>query len=68
MADEKPDRPESPVERHVREILAQISALKARLRAQEHAAQSRSGESASAIEKTTEPVVSTTLIHQPNQS
>ena len=44
MADEKPDRPESPVERHVREILAQIGALQARLRAQEQARESGSGQ------------------------
>ena len=47
MADEKPDRPESPVERHVREILAQIGALQARLRAQE---QARAGGSGLAVE------------------
>jgi hypothetical protein len=35
MADEKPDGAEGPVERHMRKILAQISALKDRLRGQE---------------------------------
>ena len=35
MANGKPDDPESTVEQHVREILARLSALKARLRAQD---------------------------------
>jgi outer membrane protein TolC len=37
MGTEKLDGAESPVAQHVRKILAQLSALKARLRAQEHA-------------------------------
>ena len=40
MADRKPDETETAVREHVREILAQIGALRARLRAQEQAAQS----------------------------
>ena len=46
MDNEKPGGAESPLEQHVRQVLAQISALKARLRAQEQAAQSGSGEAA----------------------
>ena len=42
MPDEKPDSGESPVEQHVRKVLAQVSALKVRLRAQEQARQSGS--------------------------
>ena len=41
MSEDK-DGTEGPVEQHVREILAQISALKARLRAQAQATQSGS--------------------------
>ena len=47
MDNNKPDGTEGPVERHVREILAQIGALQARLRAQE---QARAGGSGLAVE------------------
>ena len=47
MNNKEPDGTEGPVERHVREILAQIGALKARLRAQE---QTRAGGSGLAVE------------------
>jgi hypothetical protein len=47
MGNGKPDGTEGPVEQHVRKILAQISALKARLRAQERA---REGGSREAVE------------------
>ena len=42
MADEKPDEAEVAVREHVRMLLAQISALQARLRAQDQAGQSGS--------------------------
>ncbi len=42
MTDEKPDRTEGPVAQHVRTMLGQIRALKARLRAQEQAQQAGS--------------------------
>jgi hypothetical protein len=46
MNNKEPDGTEGPVERHVREILAQISALATRLRAQEQAVQNRSDDAA----------------------
>ncbi len=42
MTDRKPDGAETAVREHVRKVLAQISALKARLRAQEQVTQSGS--------------------------
>ena len=42
MPDDKPDSPDASVEQHVRRILAQITALKNRLRAQEDAHRSGS--------------------------
>ena len=44
MTDTKPDGTEGLVEQHVRKILAQIGALKARLRAQEQARQGGSSD------------------------
>ena len=44
MADQKPDETETAVREHVRKILAQIGALQARLRAQEQARESGSGQ------------------------
>ena len=45
MADQKLDEAEHAVQEHVRQILAQISALKSRLRAQDQAGQSGSDDS-----------------------
>jgi hypothetical protein len=44
MADGEPNGIEDPVERHIRRILAQIGALKQRLRAQARHAPSEPGE------------------------
>ena len=44
MADREPDGAEIAVREHVRKILAQLSALKVRLRAQEQTSEGRSGD------------------------
>ena len=55
MADESSKAGESAVEQHVRKILAQISALKRRLRAYEQAGQSASEDSSKVDRKDDSP-------------